>query len=93
MGTIKIASNKQKRYYEEFKLSAVKMGKVWQSVRFAIVYQNQPQALGCGVKEPDGIINSTIKEPKAEFNKMKKENFDLKDTVKLMMLLLLINVF
>lgn len=81
-----MGSNKQKRYDEEVKASAVKMitekGRAICEVSRSLDV-SEP-ALGrwvAAAKEPEGSENSRITELEQELRKLKEENDDLKDTV------------
>lgn len=81
-----MGSNKQKRYDEEFKASAVKMviekGRAISEVcRSLDISEPALRRWVMVAKEPEGSENLRIKELEAELKKMKKENDDLKDTV------------
>lgn len=81
-----MGSNKQKRYDEEFKASAVKMiiekGRAISEVSRSLdVSEPALRRWVAAAKEPTDSENSRIKELEAELRKMKKENDDLKDTV------------
>lgn len=81
-----MGSNKQKRYDEEFKASAVKMiiekGRSISEVSKSLdVSEPALRRWVMAAKEPESSENSRIKELEAELKKMKKENDDLKDTV------------
>lgn len=81
-----MGSNKQKRYDEEFKASAVKMitekGRSISEVSKNLdVSEPALRRWVISAKEPEGSENSRIKELEAELKKMKKENEYLKDTV------------
>lgn len=81
-----MVSNKQKRYDEEFKTSAVKMviekGRAISEVCKSLdVSEPALRRWINAVKVPGDSENSRIKELEAELKKLKKENDDLKDTV------------
>ena len=81
-----MGSNKQKRYDEEFKASAIKMiiekGRTVSEVSKSLdVSEPALRRWIAAAKEPEGSENSRIKELEAELKKLKKENDDLKDTV------------
>ena len=81
-----MGSNKQKRYDDEFKASAVKMviekGRSISEVSRSLdVSEPALRRWVTAAKEPENIEDSRIKELEAELRKMKKENEDLKDTV------------
>ena len=81
-----MAGNKQKRYDEEFKASAVKMviekGRAISEVCKSLdISEPALRRWVAATKQPEDIENSRIKELEAELKKMKKENDDLKDTV------------
>lgn len=81
-----MGSNKQKRYDDEFKASAVKMviekGRAISEVSRSLdVSEPALRRWVAAAKQPEDIENSRIKELEAELKKMKKENDDLKDTV------------
>jgi transposase len=82
----KMGSNKQKRYDDEFKASAVKMiiekGRCISEVSKSLdVSMSALRRWITEVKVPEDSQNSRIKELEAELKKLKKENDDLKDTV------------
>lgn len=81
-----MGSNKQKRYDDEFKASAVKMviekGRAISEVSRSLdVSEPALRRWVTTAKKPENNENSRIKELEAELRKMKKENEDLKDTV------------
>lgn len=81
-----MGSNKQKRYDDEFKASAVKMvtekGRAISEVSRSLdVSEPALRRWVNATKEPENSENSRVKELEAELKKMKKENEDLKDTV------------
>jgi len=81
-----MAGNKQKRYDEEFKASAVKMviekGRAISEVCKSLdISEPALRRWVAAAKEPEGSENSRIKELESEIKKIKKENDDLKDTV------------
>jgi transposase len=85
-GLWEMGINKQKRYDEEFKSSAVKMitekGRTISDVSKSLdVSEPALRRWFAAVKEPEGSENSRIKELEQELRKLKKENDDLKDTV------------
>jgi transposase len=78
--------NKQKRYDEEFKVSAVKMiiekGRSISEVSKSLDVSEPALRRWIAVaKEPEDSDNSRIRELEAELKKLNKENADLKDTV------------
>ena len=79
-------SNKQKRYDEEFKSSAVKMviekGRTISDVSKSLDVSEPALMRWVTVaKEPESSENSRIKELETEIKKVKRENENLKDTV------------
>lgn len=81
-----MGSNKQKRYNDEFKASAVKMviekGRAISEVSRSLdVSEPALRRWVTSAKEPENSESSRIKELESELKKMKKENEDLKDTV------------
>lgn len=81
-----MGSNKQKRYDEEFKASAVKMitekGRSISEVsRNLDVSEPALRRWVKAVKGPESSVDLRIKELEQENKKFKKENDDLKDTV------------
>lgn len=81
-----MGSNKQKRYDEEFKASAVKMitekgRSISEVARSLDVSEPALRRWLNAAKEPSDNDNSRIKELEQELRKLKKENDDLKDTV------------
>jgi len=81
-----MVGNKQKRYDEEFKASAVKMviekGRAISEVCKSLdISEPALRRWDAAAKEPEGSENSRIKELESEIKKIKKENEDLKDTV------------
>lgn len=81
-----MGSNKQKRYDEEFKASAVKMviekGRAVSEVCKSLDVSEPALRRWIAVAtEPEGNENIRIRELEAELKKLKKENDDLKDTV------------
>ena len=84
-----MGSNKQKRYDEEFKASAVKMvtekGRgISEVARSLDISEPALRRWLNASKEPSDSENSKIKELEQELKKLKKENDDLKDTVKVL---------
>jgi transposase len=78
--------NKQKRYDEEFKVSAVKMiiekGRSISEVSKSLDVSEPALRRWIAVaKEPEDSDNSRIRELEAELKKLKRENDNLKDTV------------
>ncbi|MDI6617920.1 MAG: transposase [Clostridiales bacterium] len=81
-----MGSNKQKRYDEEFKASAVKMitekgRKISEVARSLDVSEPALRRWLNAAKEPADNEDSRIKELEQEIRKLKNENDDLKDTV------------
>ncbi|MHB8061177.1 MAG: transposase [Ruminiclostridium sp.] len=81
-----MGSNKQKRYDEKFKTSAVKMI-IEKGIDVSEVSKSLDVSKSAirrwveASREPENSQNSRIKELEAELKKLKKENDDLKDTV------------
>jgi len=81
-----MGSNKQKRYDEEFKASAVKMiiekdRDVSEVSKSLDVSKSALRRWVAASREPENSENSRIKELETELKKLKKENDDLKDRV------------
>jgi transposase len=81
-----MGSNKQKRYDEEFKSSAVKMitekGRSISEVSRSLdVSEPALRRWVNAAKEPEDSEASRVKELEQEIKRLKKENDDLKDTV------------